>query len=112
LEYSVRARINLTITRGTKKSGVWKILGYSREDLTAHLERLFEPGMSWDNYGRGGWHIDHVVPVSAFNYTEPGHIDFRRCWALDNLQPMWEAQNLSKGASLSEPFQPALRLVA
>lgn len=69
---------------------------YTVEDLRAHLESQFEPGMSWSNYGRGGWHIDHIRPVSSFEFTNVNDADFQRCWALSNLQPLWEAENLSK----------------
>jgi hypothetical protein len=27
---------------------------------------------------------------------KPEHRDFKRCWALKNLQPMWEKENLEK----------------
>jgi 5-methylcytosine-specific restriction endonuclease McrA len=93
--------------RGSKES--WRdAVGYSTSELKKHLERRFLPGMTWDNYGRGGWHIDHIIPVSAFNFTSVDDIDFKRCWALKNLRPLWEHDNLSKGARLERPFQPAL----
>jgi len=98
--------------RGHKAGVSWQVwAGYTLDDLITPLERQFQPGMSWDNYGKDGWEIDHIVPRSAFNYTEPEHIDFKRCWALENLQPLWASENRSKGASLTAPFQPALELV-
>lgn len=62
--------------------------------------------MSWDNYGK--WHIDHKTPKSVFNFTQAEHRDFKRCWALKNLQPMWAEDNHSKGAKLTNHFQPSL----
>lgn len=112
LEASVRAQIHSSIRDGTKTRSVWDSLGYSRAELVAHLESQFVDGMTWDNYGRGGWHIDHIVPVSAFNYTSPDHIDFGKAWALQNLRPLWQFDNLSKGARLDDPFQPSLQLEA
>jgi len=53
------------------------------------------------------WHIDHIIPVSAFNFTKPEHIDFNKCWALSNLQPLWAEENLSKHKKLKEAFQPS-----
>lgn len=52
--------------------------------------------MTWENYGRGKgkWHIDHVVPCSAFDLTKPAEV--RKCFALSNLQPMWGRQNIQK----------------
>lgn len=95
-----------------KKAGrKWETLvGYSLERLMNHLEKLFLPGMTWDNYGKGGWHVDHKIPKSAFNYDAPEHIDFKRCWTLSNLQPLWEPDNLTKWAKLDKPFQPSLAI--
>lgn len=86
------------------------LVGYSVDDLMVHLERQFQPGMTWENHGQYGWHIDHIIPRSAFNYEKPEDIDFKRCWALENLQPLWWQDNLSKGAKLTKPFQPSLAL--
>lgn len=78
---------------------VFDLLPYSREELVAHLERQFAKGMSWENYGRDGWHIDHIVPRSAFSYTSADDPDFQACWALTNLRPMWASDNIRKHAS-------------
>ncbi len=107
LSASVKATISKSITRGSKKGRkTFDILGYSVEDLKGHLELQFTEGMSWDNYGE--WHIDHKIPVAVFNYETPYDFDFKRCWSLENLQPMWGDKNRSKGAKLSSDFQPSL----
>lgn len=82
------------------------MLGYSPEQLMAHLERLFLPGMTWANYGK--WHVDHDIPLSAFNFETVHDYDFKRAWSLDNLKPLWADQNLRKHAKLARPFQPTL----
>lgn len=74
------------------------ILGYTKEDLVAHLEKQFKEGMSWDNYGFYGWHVDHVIPQAMFTYETVDDEDFHKCWALNNLQPLWAEENHSKGA--------------
>lgn len=113
LDRAMSGGIYKSIAAGAKSGQRWEsILGYTIEDLMAHLERRFKPGMTWENYGRGGWHIDHIIPRAAFNYQSPQDIDFGRCWSLDNLQPLWEAENLSKGARLERPFQPSLAIAA
>jgi len=73
-----------------------KLLFYTRKELAEHLEKQFTPKMNWDNYGTY-WEIDHIIPISAFNYNKPEDIDFKRCWALDNLQPLTKEENLKKG---------------
>ena len=35
-------------------------------------------------------------------------IDFKRAWALSNLQPLEAKINIVKGARITRPFQPAL----
>lgn len=96
---------------GTKNGRKWETLvNYNVEQLKMHLEKQFLPGMSWDNYGKSGWHIDHKIPISAFNYEKPGDIDFKRCWELTNLRPMWAIDNIRKRAKVEVPFQPALAI--
>lgn len=93
--------------REGKNGRAWEFLvGYSRQQLRRSIERKFLPGMTWDNMGE--WHIDHIIPVSVFNFKTYDDIDFKRCWALSNLQPMWGVDNLKKGNKLSKSHQPSL----
>lgn len=80
-----------------KKGGQkWKVLvGYALENLIKHLEKQFNSKMNWDNYGRY-WAVDHVKPRSLFNYTSPDDLEFKRCWALKNLQPLEKIENIKK----------------
>ena len=91
---------------GTKNGKHWEdLVGYSTDDLKKHLEKKFQPGMTWNNYGE--WHLDHRVPISVFNFETPEDIDFKKCWALKNLQPMWAIENVKKSNKLDKPFQPS-----
>jgi hypothetical protein len=85
---------------GLSKDGrKWELLvGYTRAELTAHLESQFQPGMTWENYGVGGWEIDHIRPQASFSFTTPEDAQFKECWALSNLQPLWMPDNRSKWA--------------
>ena len=51
--------------------------------------------MSWENYG-SYWHIDHIKPDSRFIYESVEDIEFKKCWALSNLQPLKAEDNLKK----------------
>jgi len=62
-----------------------------------HLESLFLPGMNWENYGFYGWHIDHIIPVVKFRFETVDDPDFKKCWSLTNLQPLWAKDNYKKG---------------
>ena len=65
---------------GTRNRYAWQfVVGYTKEELKKHLEAQFRDGMTWENYGRGGWQIDHIIPISAFNFTSEHDIDFKRC---------------------------------
>lgn len=78
------------------------VLGYTLDQLISHLESQFQPGMTWDNYGRDGWHIDHIKPDSWFNYSSLNDEEFKSSWSLNNLKPMWAEDNLKKGARYAE----------
>lgn len=93
----------------SKNGRGWEILvGYTLDDLKAHLEKQFRDGMNWKKFMKGKIHVDHKIPISAFNFTKPEHIDFRRCWALSNLQPLWAKENIQKHNKLDRQFQPSL----
>lgn len=110
LSSRMSAAINLSIHKGSKKRRHWELLvGYTIDQLKAHLEKQFSPGMSWANYG-SYWEIDHKIPIRAFNFTMPEDIDFKRCWTLNNLQPLEKTQNRTKSGKLSGLFQPSLAI--
>ena len=87
----------------------WEVLaGYTLAQLKRRIERTFLPGMSWENMDL--WDIDHIIPIVAHNYNTPNDIDFKKCWALKNLRPLWKGLNRSKGGKVESPFQPSLML--
>lgn len=90
-----------------KRRRTFDLAGYSVDDLKKHIEKQFLPGMTWENFGKL-WHIDHIVPLRAFNFTKPEDPDFKRAWAICNLRPLWAKENISKGGRLERPFQPTL----
>lgn len=98
--FSLSCRIRILMyhsIRKTKNSRKWEeLVGYTCDDLRKHIERLFTDGMSWDKFMAGEIHIDHIRPVSSFNFTCPEDPDFKLCWALENLQPLWAVDNMKK----------------
>jgi 5-methylcytosine-specific restriction endonuclease McrA len=103
-------RLNHSISSGilqslkhNKNGHHWEdLVGYTLNDLQHRLETQFELGMTWENYGK--WHIDHIIPISAFMFSSPDDLDFKRCWALENLRPLWANENNSKGNILIDPL--------
>lgn len=98
-EYRLRKSVSAYIYWCLKKAKAGErtesVLSYTMDDLRHHLERQFARGMSWNNYG--DWHVDHIVPVAAFEFESADDPQFRACWALTNLRPMWAADNIRKG---------------
>ena len=101
--------IRESLKRGSKSGRHWEnLVGFNLNQLKIHLEKQFAPGMTWKNYGL--WHIDHEIPISAFNFDKPEHLDFKKCWALKNLRPLWAKDNIKKHNKLDRPFQPSLKM--
>lgn len=83
--------------RGGKGGRRWvELAPFSLDELRAHLERQFLPGMGWHNMAE--WHIDHILPKDSFQYSGPDDPEFAACWALPNLRPLWAADNHAKGS--------------
>lgn len=96
---NLRSRLTHAVKGRYKSGSAVKDLGCSMKEFIAHIESLWTEGMTWDNYSREGWHIDHVIPLSAFDLTDPDQL--KTACHYSNLQPLWRATNLSKGASFS-----------
>lgn len=112
-EFNAREKVRLAIKKGRKRErlsetmrkaiyegresrAITTLLPYSISELCEHLESLFTDGMDWEAFRRGDIHIDHVKPKSLFDLSDPQQ--FLDCWALSNLQPLWAADNIAKGA--------------
>lgn len=86
------------IAMGAQKSASSiELIGCTIAELRQHLEAQFIDGMNWDNYGRNGWHVDHIRPCASFDLTDPEQQ--RQCFHHSNLQPLWAADNIRKGAT-------------
>lgn len=94
----IRAAICRSLNGGKGGKSWESLVNYTYNDLKNHLENLFISGMNWKNMGK--WHIDHKIPISAFNFTKPEDKEFQKCWALSNLQPLWATDNLKKSNRL------------
>lgn len=93
----IRGRIKDLLGRD-KPEAVSKSLGCKAKDLIFHLEAQFLPGMTWENYGLYGWHIDHIKPLASFDLLDL--TQYRQACHYTNLRPMWSKDNLKKGAKL------------
>lgn len=108
---SVAVRSMLRVNGGSKGGlSILKFLPYSMQELKEHLEKQFEPWMTWNNYGiynirtwndndtnTWRWNIDHIIPQSKLPYSSMKEDNFIECWILDNLRPLSAKHNLLKG---------------
>lgn len=105
---SIRAAMNRDNSQ--KRGSCLRQLVYTIEELKAHIEKQFEPWMSWDNQGRYNpetwndddqatwtWQLDHIVPQTSLPYTSMEDENFQKCWALSNLRPLSAKQNVIDG---------------
>lgn len=103
----LRSRLNDALHhRRQSHSKAITLLGCSIADFIIYIESKFEPGMTWENWGKGEdkWNLDHIVPCAIFDLSKPEHQ--LRCFHFSNYQPLWQPENTRKGARVfSNQFQ-------
>lgn len=95
----LRKRIAGALRGNWKGGSAVHDLGCSIAKFKAHIEAKFQPGMTWDNWGRGKgkWHLDHIIiPLSAWNLQDRSQ--FLRACHYTNYQPLWGVDNVKKHA--------------
>jgi len=103
LRNNVSRLVNHALHGRKNGKSVFQHLPYTFQQLKEHLEKHFEPWMSWENYGgrtdgtRKTWQVDHIIPHSSFNYISLEDTAFKDCWALSNLRPLEKIENMIKG---------------
>jgi 5-methylcytosine-specific restriction endonuclease McrA len=114
----LKFNLNIKMSRGinssiknNKNGRHWEtFLNYTLKDLIKRLTKTMPEGYNWQDYLNGELEIDHIIPKSKFNFTKPEHPDFKRCWALNNLQLLPMRENRIKSDKLTRPFQLALKM--
>lgn len=96
LSQFLRNSINHSL-KGGKNWETWSsFVDFTFNELKSHLESQFTEGMSWEKYLNGDIHIDHILPTKLFSFEKKEDIQFKICWALNNLRPIWNKDNWSK----------------
>ena len=98
LKCNLRNRIREALKKQNyiKSKTTIDMLGCDSIIAKAHLEKQFTKGMSWENYGE--WHIDHIIPCASAKTEE----ELIKLFHYTNLQPLWAADNMSKGKKIIE----------
>jgi hypothetical protein len=114
--YRLRGLVSRAVGNALKINGVSKggsilnYLPYTIQELKEHLEKQFEPWMTWKNQGRYNvqiwddndqstwtWQLDHIISQANLPYTSMTDDNFQKCWALSNLRPLSAKQNVLDG---------------
>lgn len=106
LGITIRGRIHKAIKKNSKSSSTRDLLGCSIKHVRKHLESQFKDGMTWNNHGINGWHIDHIIPCASFDLSDP--LQQKKCFHYTNLQPLWAIENLIKSNNMPINHQPEL----
>mgnify|MGYP000910249574 CR=1 FL=1 len=96
IAFILRTRLRQALKNHWKSGSAVKDLGCSIQELKVYLESKFQPGMTWDNHGK--WHIDHIIPLSAFDLTN--RTEFLKACHYSNLRPLWALDNIKKSNKL------------
>lgn len=76
------------ISEGKGGSSWTTFVNYGADDLIEHLG---------ENAFKTGYEIDHIIPVSLYDFKEMGDEEFRKCWGLENLRIITKEENVEKG---------------
>ena len=101
INYYLTGKLRGRFKSALKARGVYKtstalsLLGCSLDFFRVYIESKFTEGMTWENKGKFGWHIDHIKPLCSFNLLD---IEQQKlAFHYTNLQPLWWRENLTKG---------------
>jgi hypothetical protein len=94
IKCNLRRRIHNTLKNNKKSTNSINLLGCDIDFARKYIESQFKEGMTWDNHGKFGWHIDHIIPCASFDLSDPEQQKI--CFHYTNLQPLWWMENLKK----------------
>jgi hypothetical protein len=78
--------------------GIWKHVPYTNLEAYRHLSSALEKNsFRFEDWGKK-WQLDHINPVAHLAFTSPDQKNFKKCWSLDNLQPLTVSENAAKGS--------------
>lgn len=109
IQYSIKRRLRFRLKheinrlrdkKFIKTYSTFDLVGCEFSKLKTHIESLFTEGMTWDKLLNGQIHIDHIKPCKRFDLSKES--EQRKCFHYTNLQPLWEIDNLKKGAKYQE----------
>lgn len=82
---------------GKKTISTLELLGCNIQFYKEYLEKRFQSNMTWDNHGIV-WEIDHVIPVSQFDLTDPEQQRLAFHWS--NTRPLLKQNNRKRSNTM------------
>lgn len=93
---NIRTFIHSSFIRNNKKFKKTltcdSILGCSLNEFKTYILNKCPEGTTLKNFGRCGYHIDHIIPISTATCEE----DVIKLCHYTNLQPLWYIDNIKK----------------
>jgi hypothetical protein len=108
---NIKEKITHNISNAIRKSMIrnkagysWEsLVGYTINELIEHLKKNIQDGFVFDDYlTEGTLHIDHIIPITFYNYKNFNDDDFKKCWNFRNLRLISKENNLSKGGIIDK----------
>tara|TARA_R110000765_G_scaffold28525_7_gene68726 strand:+ start:208 stop:894 length:687 start_codon:yes stop_codon:yes gene_type:complete len=108
LNYRMRQNLNGRLVKALqsnalsarKLASIVELTGCTMSEFVSYIETLWVDGMNWNNYGKRGWHLDHIIPCRKFDLSKLD--EQKACYNYTNFQPLWWYDNLKKGSSLPD----------
>ncbi len=97
LNFKISEILRSKFNREIKRNKYSNFLGCDVDFFKKWLEYRFNDNMNWKNMG-SEWHIDHILPISKFDFTNPN--DIKICYHWTNLQPLESKNNMSKSNNI------------
>lgn len=103
--WKMEALLRGRVLKALKRKGIAKtqrttnLIGCSYKCLQQYIEKQFKDNMTWDNYGKKGWVIDHIKPCCSFDLIKEE--EQKKCFHYTNLQPLWAEENQQKYTRVS-----------
>ena len=95
---NVSRNINHSL-KGNKNSNHWEnIVGYTINELIEHLEEISD--FTIQDYIEKDLHLDHIIPISVYNFNSFEDEEFKKCWNYRNLRIIPAKENLRKSNNL------------
>ena len=108
IEYRLTSNLRRRICHAVKRQNISKtsktkdLINCDWKTFKSYFESKFKEGMTWENHGYKGWHVDHIIPCASFDLVDPEQQ--KKCFHYTNLQPLWWYENLSKGTKTLEEY--------